>query len=74
MSDYNADQRLFAALRQAGWLHDPETQGFRKRDLWVSWGQAMDALRLAEDGEAAAGAVGQSETLARIITSAENEI
>jgi hypothetical protein len=62
-------------MRTAGWLHDAKTGGFTKRvrnggvhrRLWVSWGQADDAVRLAEAGEEVVGVVGQSETLARIV-------
>jgi len=68
MTDYDADRRLFAAMKEAGWAHDPETQGFRKGLSWVTWGQAMDALRLADKGETVEGVAPQSETLARIVT------
>ncbi len=73
MSDYEADRRLFAVMKRAGWAHDGKTGGFKKRGLWVSWGQAKDALRLADAGETVAGVAGQSETLARIIKQPSND-
>lgn len=62
-----------ALMRRAGWRHDIATNGFRKGDLWVSWGQAERALGAAERGEAIEAPTAQSETLARIIESAANE-
>ncbi len=60
-SDYNADRRVFHVMRQAGWSHDLATGGFTKavdgHQLWVSWGQAADALRLADEGEPVEGVV-----------------
>jgi hypothetical protein len=74
MSDYEADRRLYNVMKMAGWRHELSTNGFRNaRGLWVSWGQAEDALRLADEGEKAVAAVGQSDTLARIINAAEND-
>lgn len=71
---YESERRLFHVMNKAGWHYDPATGGFRKGgDLWVSWGQAEGALRLADEGETAAGAVGQSRTLATIIHAADNE-
>jgi hypothetical protein len=67
MSDYEADRRLFHVMKLGGWTHDKDTSGFCKGKLWVSWGQAEDALRLADEGEAAVAVVGQSQTLAKII-------
>ena len=57
--DYDSERRLFAIMRRAGWRHEQASGGFSKvvedrglkRRLWVSWGQARDAVRFAEDGE-----------------------
>jgi hypothetical protein len=75
MGDYTDDRRLEAVMRQGGWLYDAATHGFaRKKDghrLWVSWGQAEDALRLADEGEKVIGVMPQSERLARIVNSSD---
>lgn len=73
MSDYAADRRLFAVMGKAGWLPDPETGGFVKGADWVSWGQAMDALRLADTGENVQGVAPQSRTVARVVAPVANE-
>lgn len=75
---YEDDRRLFAVMRNAGWTHDGATGGFIKPQqigaaLWVSWDQAMDALRLADEGEEAAGMLPQSRTLATIMAKVSNE-
>lgn len=80
MSDYEAERRLFHAMKLAGWSHDGATGGFTRvvkngamrRKLWVSWGQAGDALRLADDGEKVAAVEPQSERVARIVAKAGN--
>lgn len=74
MADYAADRRLFAVMGRAGWLHDPATGGFTKGADWVSWGQAADALRLADAGEAVQGVAPQSRTVAKIAAPAANEM
>ena len=78
MSDYNADRRLFAVMRQAGWAHDIATGGFTKlidgHSVWTSWGQACDALRLADDGERVVGVAPMSREVAEVITNAERKV
>ena len=77
MTDYDSDRRLFAAMRAAGWTHDAETGGFAKKtasgNLWVSWGQAEDALRFADEGETVVGVAPQSREVAVIINAASND-
>lgn len=74
--DYDTDRRLFAVMRLSGWIDDPETGGFTKwvdkQRLWVSWAQAEDALRLADEGEKAQGVVPLSESVARVVAKASN--
>lgn len=77
MTDYASDRRLFHAMKIAGWHHDPKTGGFvRKVDghtIWVSWGQAEDALRLADDGEVVQAVAPMSRTIAAIINQRAND-
>lgn len=76
MSDYAADRRLFHAMKLAGWSHDPKTGGFvRKQDghtLWVSWGQAESALRLADEGETVRGVAPMSRSVAALLNAAND--
>lgn len=75
MSDYAADRRLFHVMRQAAWSHDAGTGGFTKlvdgHQVWVSWGQAMDALRLADDGEPVVGVAPMDRECAEVVTAFE---
>lgn len=77
MTDYDDDRRLFHAMKLAGWAHDQKTGGFKRQidghTLWVSWGQAESALRLADDGEPVQGVAPQSRTVAAILASASND-
>jgi len=76
LTDYEDERRLFHAMQQAGWWHDAKTGGFLRtvdgHHLWVSWGQAEDALRLADDGERVEGVAPQSRTVAQVIAGAAN--
>lgn len=76
VSDYETDHRLYAVMRRAGWSEDVATGGFVKRidreRLWVSWLQAMDALRLADESERVAMVEALSESVARIIVRGES--
>lgn len=76
MGDYASDRRLFAVMRLSGWDEDPETNGFTKwvdrKRLWVSWAQAEDALRLADEGEKVQGVAPLSESVARVVSKAAN--
>ncbi len=69
-------------MRQAGWSQDSETGGFTKvvrgqgairRTLWVSWRQAEDALRLADDGEKVAAVTPVSRSIEAVVAKASNE-
>lgn len=75
MTDYNADRRLFKVMQMGGWSHDLGTGGFTKavdgHRLWVSWGQASDALRLADEGEKVAAAAPMSREAAAVVESFE---
>lgn len=74
---YEDDRRLVQAMKQAGWQEDPKTGGFvRKhegRSLWVSWGQAEDALRLADEGETVEAVAPQSRTIAAALHGTAND-
>lgn len=74
MSDYASDRRLFHVMRIGGWQEDPETGGFRKGTLWVSWGQAEDALRLADEGEEAVAVNPANRVIARVTHQASNDV
>ena len=58
-------------MKQAGWAHDLETGGFTKavdgHRLWISWGQAVDALRLADEGEKVVGVAPMSREAAAAV-------
>jgi hypothetical protein len=73
MGDYASDRRLFAVMGSAGWLHDPATGGFTRGADWVSWGQAEDALRLADEGETVVGVAPQSRVVARVAHPVAND-
>lgn len=81
MSEYADDRRMFHAMRVAGWRYEPTNGGFSKqvtngamkRRLWVSWGQAADALRLADVGETVQGVAPVSEHIAGVVAAVEND-
>lgn len=73
-SDYAAARRLFQVMKLGGWLEYPETGGFRKGALWVSWSQAEDALRLADQGERVAGVAPASRVIERVTHQASNDV
>lgn len=80
VADYNADRRLFAVMKAAGWKAE-KNGGFSKlvrhagsikHRLWVSWRQAEDALRLADAGEKVQGMRPVSEVAQNVVVGAAN--
>ncbi len=75
--EYNDSRRLFHVMKLSGWRHDAKTGGFIKRvdghRLWLSWGQAAEALNAADTGAKWRPEVSESETMAQVIQKASND-
>lgn len=60
-------EAMLTAMQARGWRYDPETNGWRRDDLWVANDQAQRAFDAAEAQRVCDPGLGCSETLAKIV-------